>query len=385
MAILLNDNLNIASAKPVDSRYGPYSSVEQAKQNLSVYRRYRGLTIGVIESNSIIEYWFKDSTADEDLELKTQSTAASDERTVVAVSSVLQSNKYYLADSSGGALTLALPANPFPGDFVWVQDSKGTWYTNNITINGNGNNIAGSSASRVFNVNEALIVLTYIGGLLGWDVKELAGDFAGETAAIGATGATGAAGATGLLGATGASGDQGATGASGVRGATGASGSVGLSAYQLAVNAGFIGSEYEWLHTIKAPLKEKVFVYSYPVVASVNAPINIDISLYQSYLFLYGVSEDFAINLRGDNSTTLNSLLSVGQSITCALNVVNSLTACKLTKIFIDAVAVPEAYWYVGENAYPNGTGAFAVYIVKLGEDQFFVTVHQAPLNKITG
>lgn len=382
MSIALNDNLRILVAKPNDERFGPYANSNTALTSISEAYRYKGLTVGVLENGNVVEYWFKDGVTDGDLEPK--SLSYDDSRTVVSTSSVLQSNKYYLVDSSSTSLTIALPASPFQGDFIWIQDAKGSWYTNNITLNGNGNNIAGSSNSRTLNVSDSLIVLTYIGGLLGWDIKELAGDFSGEAAAVGATGAMGATGATGFTGATGSTGSAGSSGATGLTGASGPSGSVGLSAYQIAANAGFAGSEYDWLHTIPSPLKEKVFIYSNPVTASVNSPINIDINSYQSYLFLQGVTADFAINIRASSSVTFNSILSPGESITCALNLVNGATAYKLAKILIDGTAVPVSYWYSGEDAYANGTGAFSVYIVKTGSNQYFVTVNQAPLTKIT-
>ncbi|MFZ1786707.1 MAG: hypothetical protein WAT92_00285 [Saprospiraceae bacterium] len=46
--------------------------------------------------------------------------------------------------------------------------------------------------------------------------------------------------------AKGEKGDTGATGATGATGSTGSTGSTGLSAYQLALNSGFVGSEVQW-------------------------------------------------------------------------------------------------------------------------------------------
>ena len=55
-----------------------------------------------------------------------------------------------------------------------------------------------------------------------------------------------------LKGATGATGAAGGAGATGATGATGGTGAAGASAYQIAVNNGFVGSEAAWLDSLKA-------------------------------------------------------------------------------------------------------------------------------------
>lgn len=50
---------------------------------------------------------------------------------------------YILADSSGGAVTVKLPATPLSGDTYVVKDASGTSLANPITVDGNGNNIDG--------------------------------------------------------------------------------------------------------------------------------------------------------------------------------------------------------------------------------------------------
>lgn len=78
----------------------------------------------------------------------------------------------------------------------------------------------------------------------------------GLTGLKGDTGETGIQGVAGTAGATGAKGDIGNTGATGlqgeqgVAGANGIQGATGLSAYQIAVNNGFTGTEAEWLASL---------------------------------------------------------------------------------------------------------------------------------------
>ena len=60
-------------------------------------------------------------------------------------------------------------------------------------------------------------------------------------------------GATGITGATGAAGPTGATGATGSAGAQGEAGATGKSAYEVAVEEGFEGTEAEWLMSLVGP------------------------------------------------------------------------------------------------------------------------------------
>ena len=75
MAIQLNDNILVARTLPIDSRYGPYTSLAVARASLPKFSgvdvtRFIGLTVGIIENAKIVEYWFKAGTADTDLVLK---------------------------------------------------------------------------------------------------------------------------------------------------------------------------------------------------------------------------------------------------------------------------------------------------------------------------
>jgi len=52
-----------------------------------------------------------------------------------------QSWTSYLIDTSAGAFTVTMPANPKAGDQISFCDLMGTFGTNNLTILGNGNNV----------------------------------------------------------------------------------------------------------------------------------------------------------------------------------------------------------------------------------------------------
>ncbi|MCK4979670.1 MAG: hypothetical protein KAS62_04700, partial [Candidatus Delongbacteria bacterium] len=66
MAIILSDNLDVATNAPVDVKYGPYAGVDEtaailaANTALSSGVRFEGLTVGLIIGGADIEeYWYK--------------------------------------------------------------------------------------------------------------------------------------------------------------------------------------------------------------------------------------------------------------------------------------------------------------------------------------
>jgi hypothetical protein len=75
MAILLNDNLSIQAPLSADARYGPHADVATALSAVILANRFQGLTVGVISGGAIVEYWFRDGTANGNLILKVDNTA----------------------------------------------------------------------------------------------------------------------------------------------------------------------------------------------------------------------------------------------------------------------------------------------------------------------
>lgn len=73
-----------------------------------------------------------------------------------------------LADTSAGAFTITLPASASLGDIISVVDHKGTFATNNLTINSNSLNLMGSVQTLILNVNYRNVTLVYSGATQGW-------------------------------------------------------------------------------------------------------------------------------------------------------------------------------------------------------------------------
>lgn len=57
----------------IDFLYGPYTSLEKACQEVDQRVRRVGLTVGIVEQGSVVEYWWRDATDDDSLILKNPS------------------------------------------------------------------------------------------------------------------------------------------------------------------------------------------------------------------------------------------------------------------------------------------------------------------------
>ena len=71
MAITINDNLNSLSPKPLDDRYGPFTSTTLAQLVVSGTVRHTGLTLGIYSGSSVVEYWYRTGITNSDLVIKT--------------------------------------------------------------------------------------------------------------------------------------------------------------------------------------------------------------------------------------------------------------------------------------------------------------------------
>jgi hypothetical protein len=73
-----------------------------------------------------------------------------------------------LADTTGGAFTVTLPAAPATGAQVVVADAGGLWGTNNLTVGRNGSTIAELAQDLVCDINGVSVQLVYDGST--WQV-----------------------------------------------------------------------------------------------------------------------------------------------------------------------------------------------------------------------
>jgi len=74
----------------------------------------------------------------------------------------------YIIDTTSNTHTVNLPASPSAGDKVVIKDYAGTFGTNNVTINRNGNNIQGVANNSLISTNRASLTLVYVDATKGW-------------------------------------------------------------------------------------------------------------------------------------------------------------------------------------------------------------------------
>ncbi len=91
----------------------------------------------------------------------------------VTTSTTVAANSKNLVDTSVGALTITLPANPTMGTEIMFVDALGQAATNNITVNGNGEKIQGNAGNLIINVNRAAFQVVYHNSATGWAFMEV--------------------------------------------------------------------------------------------------------------------------------------------------------------------------------------------------------------------
>lgn len=157
MAIQRNDNFQIAAPKPIDSRYGTYSSIAEARSAVSIFFRYQGLTVGIIESGSVVEYWWQDGTDDNQLVVKTTSSSGS---TLTNIEDGSGNDLTIGKNSGAGSTTLTVASSDANADAVIVPKGTGTLK-------------AGGSHTANIGENDDLITFEYAENNYGFDKSNL--------------------------------------------------------------------------------------------------------------------------------------------------------------------------------------------------------------------
>ena len=79
-----------------------------------------------------------------------------------------------LVDTSGGAITITLPASPSMGDQVTFIDLDGTFDSNNLTVARNGQAIMALGQDMTVQLKNAAFALVFTDGTNGWKFLNLA-------------------------------------------------------------------------------------------------------------------------------------------------------------------------------------------------------------------
>ena len=179
----------------------------------------------------------------------------------------------------------------------------------------------------------------------------------GDTGPMGPEGPQGLQGIQGIQGETGLTGPQGPQGIQGIQGETGPAGVI-------AVNTAVTG------------LIENASI----VTSATTGSINIDAKTSTIYYYTTGSTSQFTLNVRGNSSTTLSSMLATGQSITIVfLNTTGASTGSYPTSFSIDSTTVTPK-WVVGVSptaGNANSVDAYTYTIFKTGSSTYSVLASQ--------
>jgi len=75
---------------------------------------------------------------------------------------------YLLVNTTAAAVTITLPIAPGVGHFIEIWDSHGTWATNNLTVNRNGQLVEGVAANFTVATANRRIKLVFVSAARGW-------------------------------------------------------------------------------------------------------------------------------------------------------------------------------------------------------------------------
>lgn len=207
-----------------------------------------------------------------------------------------------------------------------------------------------------------------------------------------------------------------------VRGASGTSGGTGNGQIQTKLNTGFGGTSFFTFNTtttrlgigseaptstlnvlgatsikddfiatgistlsgqtnIDETLKVHEIIQNVSIVnGAANATSNLDVKTASNYLFTTNSGGTWTHNIRGDASTTLNSMMEVGEKISVMVISKQNNNSYYSTNITIDGAAQTE-YWQYGLTPATGGASGYTTYtwsIIKTGNNAFTVVAGQA-------
>jgi hypothetical protein len=240
-------------------------------------------------------------------------------------------NDGVLTNTTGGAFTVTLPASPAVGNIVIVVDSFGTWGTNNLTIGRNSLNIAGLAEDLVCDINGATVTLVYTGVTYGWNVSAQVGGNGGTVMTL-----------------------------DGIQTVTGTKSFTGTSS------------------TLAIVLNDAAEVATTSATAATGT-INYDVTTQSVLYYTTDASANWTVNFRGSSGTSLNTLMTTGQSVTAAFLVTQGAVAYYNSAVQVDGSSVtPE--WQGGTAPAAGNASSVDVYmytIVKTGSAAFTVFASQ--------
>lgn len=305
-----------------------------------------------------------------------------------------------LADTSGGAFTITLPATPSTGAQVVVADAGANWGTNNLTVARNGSTIGGLAQDLVCDISGVSVQLVYDGTT--WEVYAQVGGNGGNAATQ--PGNNNFTGANTFYNATGQTFGTATTTQDGIILAGRAGGSSSyrvtlqpstLSASQtvtlpdatgtvalLSAAQTFTGTQtlQGTSSTLAAILNDAAEVATISATAATGT-INYDVTTQSVLFYTTNASANWTVNLRGSSGTSMNTLMSTGQSVTVAFLVTQGSTAYFNSAVQVDGTTSGVTTRWQGGTApaagNASGVDVYVYTVIKTGSATFSVFASQ--------
>ena len=258
-----------------------------------------------------------------------------------------------LTNTTGGAFTVTLPATPATGAQVVVADAGAFWGTNNLTVGRNGSTIGGLAQDLVCDITGASVQLVYDGTT--WEVYAQIGGNGGTAVTLDGvqtlTNKTIAFGSNTLTNVLSDNTVQTVTGTKSFAGTTSTLGAVLTDVAEVA--------------TVSA--------------TAATGTINYDVTTQSVLYYTTNASANWTVNFRASSGTSLNTIMSTGQSLTVAFLVTQGSTAYYNNVVQVDGSTVTPKYqggtaWSAG-NA--SSIDSYVYTIVKTGNAAFTVFAAQ--------
>jgi hypothetical protein len=143
-------------------------------------------------------------------------------------------------------------------------------------------------------------------------------------------------------------------------------------------SGGTAGASLDSSGNLSATLKSPYESWTVSATAATGT-VDVDIATSSAWYYTTDASANWTFNFRGDSSTTLNSLLSTGESVTVVFLVTNGATAYYPTAFTVDSSSVtPE--WSGGSAPSSGNASSIDSYlftIIKTADATFTVLAQQ--------
>jgi len=122
------------------------------------------------------------------------------------------------------------------------------------------------------------------------------------------------------------------------------------------------------LHIVGSTTLQEILERANVSATAMSANNTVDILECAVHLYTVNSSANSTLNIRGNSTVTLNSIMSVNQALTLAFVVTNGATAYKVSNVHLDG-ANTTIRWSGGSSptACSNSTEAYAFTIIKIG------------------